>query len=145
MVDDDEDTRERLRALLRKEGWSVVAAEDGAVALEEVAKETPCLILLDLMMPGMDGFTFLRQLRSRPEWRAIPVVVLTAKDITAEDRRHLDGRADRVIQKGSMSLRDLAGELRRIVGGDAATARKDLDDARREGPDQPPVPGHAEP
>ncbi len=115
VVDDDADTRDRLRTLLRKEGWSVTTAENGAVALEEVAKETPCLILLDLMMPEMDGFTFLRQLRARPEWRAIPVVVLTAKDITPEDRRHLDGRADRVIQKGSMSLRDLAGELRRLV------------------------------
>jgi CheY-like chemotaxis protein/anti-sigma regulatory factor (Ser/Thr protein kinase) len=115
VVDDDADTRDRLQTLLRKEGWSVTTAENGAVALEEVAKETPCLILLDLMMPEMDGFTFLRQLRARPEWRAIPVVVLTAKDITPEDRRHLDGRADRVIQKGSMSLRDLAGELRRLV------------------------------
>jgi PAS domain S-box-containing protein len=116
VVDDDPDTRERLRGLLRKEGWKVATAENGRAALEQVAEELPCLVLLDLMMPEMDGFAFLRELRARPEWRSVPVVVLTAKDITAEDRRRLEGRADRVIQKGSMSLRDLAGELRRIVG-----------------------------
>jgi CheY-like chemotaxis protein/anti-sigma regulatory factor (Ser/Thr protein kinase) len=145
VVEDDPETRERLQALLVRERWSVATAENGRAALDRLAEAKPCLILLDLMMPEMDGFAFLRELRARPDGRDIPVVVLTAKDITAEDRRRLDGRADRVIQKGSMSLRDLAGELRRIVGGDAAPARKDLDDARREGPDQPPVPGHAEP
>jgi len=131
VVDDDADTRERLQALLRREGWSVATAENGAVALEEVARETPCLILLDLMMPEMDGFTFLRELRARAEWCAIPVVVLTAKDITAEDRRHLDGRADRVIQKGSMSLRDLAGELRRLVADGEPAAEGETSHGRR--------------
>jgi CheY-like chemotaxis protein len=69
------------------------------------------LILLDLMMPEMDGFAFLREMRTHEQWRNIPVVVLTAKDITAADRKRLAPRADRVIQKGSMSMRDLAREL----------------------------------
>jgi CheY-like chemotaxis protein len=77
--------------------------------------ERPWLILLDLMMPEMDGFTFLRTLRSRPQCRDIPVVVLTAKDITAEDRRRLAGQADRVLAKGSTGLAELARELRALL------------------------------
>jgi CheY-like chemotaxis protein len=83
--------------------------------LEATAAKKPCLILLDLMMPEMDGFGFLRALRERAEWRDIPVVVLTAKDITADDRRRLAGRADRVLQKGGLSLTDLAESLRPLV------------------------------
>ncbi|MDP9139116.1 MAG: response regulator [Pseudomonadota bacterium] len=115
VVDDDPETRERLQALLKKQGWGVVLAENGRAALDEVAKAKPGLVLLDLMMPEMDGFTFLRELRAKREWSDIPVVVLTAKDITSDDRRRLEGRADRVIQKGSMSLRDLASEMRAVV------------------------------
>ena len=115
VVDDDQETRERLQSLLEKQGWGVVLADNGRTALDQVARAKPGLVLLDLMMPEMDGFTFLRKLRARREWSDIPVVVLTAKDITAEDRRRLEGRADRVIQKGSMSLRDLASELRALV------------------------------
>ena len=104
VVDDDQETRQRLQSLLEKRGWSVALAENGRAALDQVARAKPGLVLLDLMMPEMDGFTFLRKLRARREWSDIPVVVLTAKDITAEDRRRLEGRADRVIQKGSMSF-----------------------------------------
>jgi PAS domain S-box-containing protein len=119
VVDDDADARDRLTTLLAREGLPVRAAEHGGLALAEVEAEKPALILLDLMMPEMDGFTFLRRLRRRPEWRDIPVVVLTAKDITAEDRRRLSGQADRVIAKGSLSLADLATEVRGIVGIEA--------------------------
>ncbi|MDO9442891.1 MAG: response regulator [Beijerinckiaceae bacterium] len=111
IVDDDPEARERLDSLLQKEGWSTAQAENGKVALDHLARETPQLILLDLMMPEMDGFTFLRELRTHQRWRDIPVVVLTAKDITEADRRRLAPRADRVIQKGSLSMRDLAREL----------------------------------
>ncbi|GJD75778.1 response regulator [Methylobacterium goesingense] len=116
IIDDDPDARERLSAMLTREGWRVAAAENGVAGLEATAAKKPCLILLDLMMPEMDGFGFLRALRERPEWRDIPVVVLTAKDITADDRRRLAGRADRVLQKGGLSLTDLAESLRPLVG-----------------------------
>ena len=66
-------------------------------------------------MPEMDGFGFLRVLRAKAEWRDIPVVVLTAKDVTADDRRRLAGQADRVLQKGQLSLSDLADALRSLV------------------------------
>jgi CheY-like chemotaxis protein len=147
VVDDDPEARERLRGLLAEEGWTVRTAENGRAALGLVAEGMPDLVLLDLVMPEMDGFAFLRELRARPAGRAAPVVVLTAKDITADDRRRLDGRADRVLQKGSTSLRDLAGELRRIVGEAAPTAADggSLHRARHEGTGHPAVPGHAEP
>ncbi|WP_191970000.1 response regulator [Methylobacterium planeticum] len=121
VVDDDADARERLTTLLMREGLPVRAAEHGGRALEAVEAEKPGLILLDLMMPEMDGFTFLRRLRLRSDWRDIPVVVLTAKDITAEDRRRLAGQADRVIAKGSLSLADLASEVRGLIGVEATT------------------------
>ncbi|WP_082523958.1 response regulator [Methylobacterium sp. Leaf399] len=116
IVDDDPDTRERIATLLTREGWRVAAAENGVAGLEATAARKPCLILLDLMMPEMDGFGFLRALRAHPEWRDIPVVVLTAKDITADDRRRLAGQADRVLQKGGLSLNDLSDSLRTLVG-----------------------------
>ncbi|MDR7035559.1 PAS domain S-box-containing protein [Methylobacterium sp. BE186] len=119
VVDDDADARERLAAYLTRENLPVRTAEHGGSALTCVAAEKPGLILLDLMMPEVDGFAFLRRLRARADWRDIPVVVLTAKDITAEDRRRLAGQADRVIAKGSLSLADLAREVRELVGGEA--------------------------
>jgi PAS domain S-box-containing protein len=115
IIDDDPDARERMAAMLTREGWRVASAENGVAGLEATAAKKPCLILLDLMMPEMDGFGFLRALRERDEWRDIPVVVLTAKDITADDRRRLAGRADRVLQKGGLSLTDLAESLRPLV------------------------------
>ncbi|MEH3148534.1 MAG: response regulator [Methylobacterium frigidaeris] len=122
VVDDDADARERMTTLLTREGWRVASAEHGKAGLDAVAARRPGLILLDLMMPELDGFGFLRRLRAEPEWRDIPVVVLTAKDITAEDRRRLAGHADRIVQKGHLSFADLAATLRGLVepagGGD---------------------------
>src|SRR3954469_18315574 len=97
VVDDDPDVRERMTTLLTRERWRAVSAEHGRAGLDAVAARKPGLILLDLMMPEMDGFAFLRALRVKPEWRDIPVVVLTAKDITADDRRRLGGQADCVL------------------------------------------------
>ena len=131
VVDDDADTRERLGVLMRKEGWAVATAGNGRVALEEVARATPGLILLDLTMPEMDGFTFLRELRAEAEYRTIPVVVLTAKDVTVNERRCLDRRADGMIRKGSMSLRDLARELRRLMTDGEPAAASGKGHARR--------------
>ena len=75
----------------------------------------PDLIILDLMMPVMDGFAILRSLRARPDARNVHVVVLTAKDVTREERAVLEGEVDRVIQKGSVKLDKLRQELRRLV------------------------------
>ena len=112
VVDDDADARERVRRTLARDGWQVREAENGAAALESLDTERPSLILLDLMMPVMDGFAFLRALRGRPDGDTIPVVVLTAKEITPSERESLGAQADRLIMKGSMSLSEIGRQLR---------------------------------
>ena len=84
VVDDDPDARDRLCATLGRGGWHVTTAANGREALDMVARGTPSLVLLDLMMPEMDGFTFYKALRARPACQNVPVVVLTAKDVTEE-------------------------------------------------------------
>jgi len=114
--------RAHICAYLQREGFPVSAAENGVRALDQLAETRPGLILLDLMMPEMDGFTFLRALRAQPSWRDVPVVVLTAKDITAEDRRRLAGQADRVLAKGKTGLGELVRELRALMPSQADAA-----------------------
>ena len=125
VIDDDADARERMATLLTREGWRVTLAEHGRAGLDAVTARMPSLILLDLMMPEMDGFAFLRALRAKREWRDIPVVVLTAKDVTADERRRLAGQADRVLQKGQLSLSDLADALRSLVSPAPGTSIPD--------------------
>ncbi len=114
VVDDDPDARQRLRTVLERDGWTVCEAGDGEAALAQVTRAMPQLILLDLTMPVMDGFTFLHELRLRPGCADIPVVVLTARDLDAGERKRLAG-ADRVLSKGQTNLRQLAGELRALT------------------------------
>ena len=125
VVDDDADTRQRLRAVLEKNGWSVVEAANGQEALDQVERSRPHLVLLDLTMPVMDGFAFLHRLRQTPGCRDIPVVVLSARDITADERDRLR-EAETIFRKGETSMRDLAAELQRLdhrtVGGESASA-----------------------
>jgi DNA-binding response OmpR family regulator len=84
----------------------------------------PSLILLDLMMPEMDGFEFLSELRRNPAWQEIPVVVLTSKDLTPEERGMLSGKVERILQKGEYSRQALLAEVKKIVA--ACTARRAL-------------------
>ncbi len=113
-VDDDADTRQRLGAMLARSGWTVTEAASGQAALEAVAQGVPALVLLDLLMPGMDGFAFLRAFRDLPGCREVPVVVLTAKDLTPEDLQRLKA-ADQVLPKDSATMRDLGETVRHIL------------------------------
>jgi signal transduction histidine kinase/DNA-binding response OmpR family regulator/ligand-binding sensor domain-containing protein/protocatechuate 3,4-dioxygenase beta subunit len=115
VVEDDAPTREMLRRTLEKEGWKVTEAENGRIGLERVNGVVPAMILLDLMMPEMDGFDFMAELRKRPEARTVPVIVITAKDITSEDRRRLQGQVSQILQKDSMSREQLMAEVRTLV------------------------------
>ena len=119
VIDDDADTRARIRSLLERDGWAVTEAADGREGLERFATARPGVVLLDLTMPVMDGFSFLEALRARPDGTDVPVVVLTAMDLTREDRRRLAG-ADQVLSKGAVSLRALADQLHRLAGAGAA-------------------------
>lgn len=117
MVDDDEQNRRLVQRVLEKEGISVALAANGRDGLDKVAENTPGLILLDLMMPVMDGFEFVAELRQKEEWRSIPVIVVTAKDLGAEDRLRLNGRVERIVEKGNYHLEKLLGEVCDQVNG----------------------------
>lgn len=112
VVEDNPENREMMRRQLTKAGWRVIEAENGRRALSVLQVEQPGVILLDLMMPEMNGFEFLSELRQRPQWRTIPVIVLTAKDLTQEDRQRLDGQIQHVYQKGSYNHQILLDEIR---------------------------------
>jgi PAS domain S-box-containing protein len=113
VVDDDAEMRGRLRTVLERHGWAVREAADGAQALALVRETVPGLVLLDLTMPVMDGFAFLHEMRALPACAEVPVVVLSARDVSADERRRLAG-ADRVLRKGDTSLQDLAAEVGRL-------------------------------
>jgi CheY-like chemotaxis protein len=115
IVEDDPDTREVTRRILELGGWSVGEAENGRAGLERLASFRPGVILLDLMMPEMDGFEFVSELRKNPEWKSIPVVVVTAKDLTSEDRARLNGQVGLILQKGSYSREELLRETTALV------------------------------
>ena len=97
-------------------GFPVVEAENGRDALQQVAVRKPRLILLDLLMPDMDGFEFVAKLRREPGCLRIPIVVVTGKDLTADDRARLNGGVSRILQKGSDDRTDLTDEIRRLIG-----------------------------
>jgi signal transduction histidine kinase/CheY-like chemotaxis protein len=113
VVDDDPESRDLVHRHLDKLGWTIAEAADGSDALEWLARNTPpAMILLDLMMPGMDGFAFLEEIGNRPEWHGIPIVILTSKQLGAAERELLAGRTRDIIEKGAD---DLASVLRRAV------------------------------
>jgi signal transduction histidine kinase/DNA-binding response OmpR family regulator len=115
IVEDDPDIREMMRRALEQDGWVVLEAENGKVALQKVEEKKPDLILLDLMMPEMDGFEFVTALRKNQAWSAIPVVVVTAKDLTTQDRERLEGHVKKIFQKGALSREQLAQEIRSLT------------------------------
>jgi signal transduction histidine kinase/CheY-like chemotaxis protein len=117
VVEDEKTTRQLLRRMLVGEGWQVREAENGRVALERLAEARPDLILLDLLMPEMDGFEFLSKLRQIPTMRHVPVVVVTAADLSEEDRRRLSGGVERVLLKAAYSRDELLAELRDLITG----------------------------
>src|SRR6516162_9179984 len=113
VVDDEPESRALARRHLERLGWEAAEAEDGAAALTWLSGNSrPAMILLDLVMPGMDGFGFLEEIAKHAEWRAIPIVILTAKPLEAAERELLAGRAREVIAKGA---EDLAQVLRRAL------------------------------
>jgi CheY-like chemotaxis protein len=123
IVDDDPDVREILVRALGDAGWSVRAAENGQVALDEIHKEPPSVVILDLMMPVMDGFEFLHELRAEEGHHDLPVIVVTARELNEKERRTLSGTVERVIQKGAYSKDDLLKYICRLIHG--VTARAD--------------------
>ena len=116
VVEDDAATRATLRRTLEQHGWQVDEAVNGRIALERVAERLPALVLLDLVMPEMDGFEFLEGLRRRAV-PPVPVVVITAKDLTDEDRRRLNGGVARVVEKARGGPEAVLAEVQELIGG----------------------------
>jgi signal transduction histidine kinase/CheY-like chemotaxis protein len=115
IVDDEPELRGIIRRFLIKEGWSVIEAGNGNEALQQVHANCPQLILLDLMMPDMDGFEFIAKLRSDEACAMIPIIVVTAKVLTPNENSLLTGKVDKVMYKGSYNHSELLKEIQRLV------------------------------
>jgi signal transduction histidine kinase/CheY-like chemotaxis protein/PAS domain-containing protein len=120
VVDDDPKTRDMLRRTLQKAGWTVCEAANGCEAIEALERSNPALILLDLMMPEMDGFEVLERLQGDETWRHVPVIIVTAKDLTREDIVRLNGRVAKVVQKGAYQRRDLVRDIHAMIARQVA-------------------------
>jgi CheY-like chemotaxis protein len=125
VVDDDPATRDVLRRTLAREGWTVREAETGDQGLDQLRLSRPAVVLLDLMMPGMDGFEMLRLMRGEEAWRDIPVVVVTSKDLNLDELEWLRGNAREIFQKGAYGRAELIDTLRGMV--EAARSRASAD------------------
>jgi len=115
VIEDDEPTSELMARLLLREGYEVTCASNGKVALACVEEETPELILLDLMMPEMDGFQFIAELRKYDKWKNIPVVVVTAKTVTTSDLLMLGGSVSGIVEKGSVDYSVLLARINDLI------------------------------
>jgi signal transduction histidine kinase/CheY-like chemotaxis protein len=115
VVEDEETTREMMRRQLEKEGWRVIEAENGRRALEMMEDYRPDLIVLDLMMPEMDGFELIEHLRQHPQWQSIPAIVTTAKELTPAERERLSGAVEKIFQKGSCDRQTFLSEIHHLL------------------------------
>jgi CheY-like chemotaxis protein len=120
VVEDDPALRDVLGSVLAEDGWRVVTASDGGEALASVERDHPSAILLDLMIPRVDGFEVLRTLREQPATRDLPVIVVTAKDLTEDDRTRLARSAEQVILKQALRMDDLRTEIRGLLAAHRA-------------------------
>lgn len=116
VVEDNEVASLQIRSVLEEHGYSVQSAAGGAEGLACVRAQVPDGIVLDLMMPGVGGFEVLEQIRSTPETATLPVLILTAKELTAEDRARLShNNIDQLIQKGSVDREQLLSAVDRLT------------------------------
>ncbi|MBT9315861.1 hybrid sensor histidine kinase/response regulator [Leptothoe spongobia] len=120
VVEDDVNAREIMGRFLQRQDWTVELASNGREALQYLDENLPDLIVLDLMMPEMDGFEFIQVLRQNSDWQDIPVIVLTAKALTASDQQQLEGVA-RVYQKADLNRQELINELQTMVSAKAGS------------------------
>lgn len=115
VIDDDADNREMIKHSLEKEGFKVCQADNGKVAMDKIHENKPALILLDLMMPEMDGFEFVDTIRQYPEFRGIPIIVLTAMDLDRASRDRLSGQVQNILIKGAYRKEKLLSQITEII------------------------------
>jgi PAS domain S-box-containing protein len=129
VVDDLPENRTLLRSALEHDGWTVEEAGNGLEALERLEHRRPDAILLDLMMPEMDGIAFVERLRASERNRSIPVLVVTAKDITPVDRQRLSGGVQAIMQKGAVDLSELVAQTRALLSSRTQVEVSEQDEA----------------
>lgn len=121
IVEDDPMTRDWLRHALEQQGWEVTEATNGRPAIDIALANPPDLILLDLLMPEMDGFEFLAALRAQPVSSRVPVIVITAKELNENERALLNGHVDRILKKGGLSPGELVRQIRAVLRTEQAS------------------------
>lgn len=115
VIDDDEVNRELISNILKSEGWQVFKAENGQVAWEHLKDKQPNLILLDLNMPIMDGYEFLKNLRQSTEWKQTPVVVLTGEELGEEENAYLQRNVEDIFTKQSYTRNELLIHIHKLI------------------------------
>jgi len=116
VVDDTEEARRLIRRILQAQGnYAILEASNGQQAIEIARKELPDLIILDLMMPELDGFGVLDALKAHPDTAPIPVIVVTAKELTPDEKRRLTGQIHTLMQKGEFMNDELLEEVKTLV------------------------------
>jgi DNA-binding response OmpR family regulator len=111
VVDDDQDALDLVREALDGDGFEIRSAMDGRKVIEVLDNWNPDIVLLDLMLPELDGFEVVHRMALNPKWKSIPVVLMTARDLTHEERRALGTNRLRMIQKGDFSRDELVAEI----------------------------------
>jgi signal transduction histidine kinase/DNA-binding response OmpR family regulator len=115
VIEDDPDTLEITCDLLVQAGWSIQAAENSSEAIEIIEKNPPILILLDLMMPDMDGFEVIKKLRYHPQWQTIPIIVITSVELSTSEYAQLSKQVQNIFQQGKYELQDLLNEVNEVI------------------------------
>ncbi|GEM_PF-1105806 len=115
IIEDDPDTQDVLQRTVERQGWSSQVAENGRVGLDKLRQHIPDIVLLDLMMPEMDGFEFLSTMRQNADWQSIPVIAVTSKTLTESDRKQLSLQAQKVLEKGNYTKDDLLRQIRNVL------------------------------
>lgn len=124
VVDDEDMTRKLLRLMLERDGYAIVEAEDGVRALEEIAKQQPDIVILDVMMPNMDGFTLCQMVRSQPQTADLPIIMLSARSQLEAVRAGIQAGANRYMTK-PISKPELVQMIEELLSGEPANSDVD--------------------
>ena len=115
VVEDDLNMQETISLQLEQEGWTVININSAKEALEIIDKQIPKLIISDLIMPEMNGFEFIHELRQNQDWKNIPIIVLTATELKDEERQQLQGYVENIFQKGAYESEALLTEVHHLL------------------------------
>ena len=125
LVDDNDLDLQLMSYKLKSEKWNVNTASGGKDALVQIDQDVPDLLILDLLMPEVDGFQVLEQIRNQEKTKDLPVIIITAKNLTEEDQKKLNGKVSKVLVKSQTSLHELHGEINTILGDMAQMAEQE--------------------